>query len=393
MTRTRRPFLHALSILCTWPALAVTAAWLCALVLTDRFHALQYLWWAPAVVMAPALLLLLLCAAVLARAAGRAAGQAGGRGVAGGLHAKARGAAWVVLACAVALCVWEARLLRLPRSEAATPGSVRIMAWNPSVSFMDDFHERLLALRPDVVAIANNPARAQWTVMREEMGPASDAVRFRRLTILARYPVVRWGGTSLGVTGARPIVHRWPNGEEKVVDDGHALFAELDTTPLLGRNIIVWAVDLPSDPALHRMKVMREAAEALATFSGPVYRRTADGLDQPEDPDLARAEWGGTGFPTPDFILGDFNTPRGSASLSLLLRRCLGGESAGGGYVNAHEQAGRGLSGTWPREYPLFAIDNLFIGGSWRAKTMQTPDPGAGVHSPVVADVVLRGVP
>lgn len=53
----------------------------------------------------------------------------------------------------------------------------------------------------------------------------------------------------------------------------------------------------------------------------------------------------------PDFLAGDFNTPRGSRLLSPLSP----------GYRHGYEMAGSGWSYTWPTLLPMMSIDHLFI--------------------------------
>lgn len=53
----------------------------------------------------------------------------------------------------------------------------------------------------------------------------------------------------------------------------------------------------------------------------------------------------------PDFLAGDFNTPRKSRLLSPLAP----------GFVHAYDQAGQGWSYTWPTFLPVLAIDHLFV--------------------------------
>ncbi len=53
----------------------------------------------------------------------------------------------------------------------------------------------------------------------------------------------------------------------------------------------------------------------------------------------------------PDFLAGDFNTPRGSRLLSPIAA----------GYGHAYEIAGYGWSYTWPTLLPVMSLDHLFV--------------------------------
>ena len=69
-------------------------------------------------------------------------------------------------------------------------------------------------------------------------------------------------------------------------------------------------------------------------------------------------------------IVGDFNTPRGSASL-----RALVGERR-----EVFAARGWGPGGTWPRRMPLWGIDLGFVGRDVDVEGARVLDPGAGGH-------------
>ena len=163
-------------------------------------------------------------------------------------------------------------------------------------------------------------------------GDASASVRSSRahhrsamgIVASSTVPIDRFEGISLGFEAT----HR----NSPWNDRGRALVLEV-------ADRVIWVVDLPSDPALSREWVAKEASARIAS----------------------------AGFPAPDVVLGDFNITRGSRSLRHL----------DGGLPGAHTQAGRGLGLTFPRDLPLVAIDLVFASGVHRHEVV---DPGAGSH-------------
>lgn len=248
-------------------------------------------------------------------------------------------------------------------------GGQRLVFWNAATDFMDDYAEKIAGVRPSIVCIANPAAYCKWEVIREAVGgDASDAQRYGRLACFGPWRVLRWGGTSLEIQGAKT---RYFDGKPSV-DRGQAMFVEFDATAEYGRPIVVWVLDLPSDINLSRQAMMKQAAAAINGFSGPVMVRGKGGLD--EEVEAPK------GFPAADIIAGDFNTPRGSASLELIA----------GGLAHAYEQAGYGPEPTWHREYPLVAIDHVFTGGPVRAVGYSSVDVGAGKHRMQIVDLGAR---
>ena len=115
----------------------------------------------------------------------------------------------------------------------------------------------------------------------------------------------------------------------------------------------IWIVDLPSDPQRSRKEV---------------FKALLDG---------AQAK----GLGAPDIVVGDFNVTRHSRAL----------ESAFPGYRNAFDESGSGWSGTWPRTWPLWQIDQVLVGPGLTARLYEVIDPGTGHHR--MQRVVLRQLP
>ncbi|MEZ6242633.1 MAG: endonuclease/exonuclease/phosphatase family protein [Phycisphaerales bacterium] len=297
---------------------------------------------------------------------------------------------FLALACLL-LTVWmlfgEWRVQRYFMPSDARPTDLRVVHWNMSVAQRArGAGDVILAQHPDVALVVNIRTDDLRQSLYEQLatlggkpaeGESAGAdVHFLNrgtLVVATRLPIRRWGVVALDAVESK--LEEWRSGW----DPGRVYFLELDTSgeaSMGGRPLIVWALDLPSDPTMSRAEVMRAAARAVKNWQGPVYAPDGIGRWIPSDlvdvtPDEA------TGFPKPDLVIGDFNTPRGSHSV-----RALVGDMDG-----AFAQAGRGAVGTWPRRFPLWQIDQAFVGGDVEATRYRILNPGMSEHRMQVVDL------
>jgi hypothetical protein len=167
-----------------------------------------------------------------------------------------------------------------------------------------------------------------WNMTHEDDGTADRYAR-RLAAFDADVSIV----TNVGLTVGRPAFRQWAQVQLLVVD----------ARSRLGRPLVIWIVDMPSDPALHRMRPARDARRFL----------------------------GNTDAPTADIVIGDFNTTRGSAALS----------HGWPGLVHAFDRAGRGYGATFHRRWPLYHIDHLLIRPDLPLNGYELIDPGTGRHT------------
>jgi endonuclease/exonuclease/phosphatase family metal-dependent hydrolase len=137
----------------------------------------------------------------------------------------------------------------------------------------------------------------------------------------------------------------------------------IDTNEALGRPLIVYAVDLPSNPRQPRMELARRLRTMLdhpAHFGGPA-----------PDP-----------LPTPDVVIGDFNMTRGSASIDALFPDLR----------HAFDEAGHGYSATFHRGWllPLYHIDHMLLGPGVHALRYEITDRGVSRHRSQEAWIAAR---
>lgn len=355
--------------------IAAGIAWVLSRVFTDRFAWTQPVWWVPSpVLLAPLWLAGLWTTITIARLY-RRAGRHGG--------ASARGAWCRVLVSLAALgslltvVIHELGLHRAvplvsahDASSATSPDVCRLIFWNQAGQEAGEIAPAFLEHEPTVLVLANRHSSTMTGDLARafaETGRVYPAVGWP-FDVFSRWPVLQWGTTSIGLEGRS----RGGDGQTRR-DSGWAGWYELETP---GGPLVIWAIDLPSDPRAHRMPLAREAGRSIAEWQGAARTRDGDGysfgrLEQP-------------GFPAPDVIVGDFNIPRGSASLGVFLDAACAGPMR-----DSFAVAGVGWDRTWPRALPIWAIDHCFVAEGIGVRSWTTDDPGIGGHRSVVVELVL----
>ncbi len=340
--------LRLLAALCTLLAWVVLMAWLLGRVVSDRWLWSQFLFWLPTLAAIVSACVLTIVAAIL-------------RGVAPPRNRRRSSTARL---CTIALLLAllgvttyftliECRVLASSPSET-TPRQARVVFWNPSSWVRQGTVEALMPFAPDIAIVANAPAGVRWRRLIEADHAERTVVFVGRFHVVSCWPVIRRGGTTLGLSGRVPHPRRHkPDMPRYSNDPGWAVFMEFDTPhgPL-----VVWTIDLPSDITMSRRNIASKARAAIDAW------RDGDGR----------------GFPPPDLIVGDFNMTRGSFAMQTLV----------GDLKDAYAQAGRGYTATWPRIGPILHIDHAFTAAPWRAIGYSVANPGTGNHRMLVLDLV-----
>ena len=333
-------------------AAVLVLAWVVGHTLTDRYVVTQYLWWVPTVVVLVLAWPMVFVAWSLEKVASRLAGFQ--------LRPLVTAALFVIT---VVACFrsWHVHRYLMP----AGSGDLRVVYWNLAVDpGAEHAAAAVLAEEPDLAVVANPRWGGQRNELLESLAslgpidadPAAVHVLFRdEIAIATRGRLTRFGQVSFEMGSSEPE------------DRGVVVFVEV--TGLAGEPTTVWVVDLPSRVSLHRAAVTARAREAIEGWTGPEF--VADDLGRWEATDPSGP------FPPADLIVGDFNTPRGSGSLSALT----------GGLVESHAAAGRGLGDTWPREFAILPIDLLFADAGYRIRRHRVPDPGSGRHRMLVVEL------
>jgi|GEM_PF-1684061 len=396
-----------------WSAAVLgTVAWFIGRLFTDDHLWTQYLFWIPslATVLGCSMCLVL---AFLLRVIGHRIASAERRHNASTRRTRpARGlyraaAALIAIMLAHSTLVEWRMLASGPQARLGSDGSNawRLSYWNVSGSERGPWVSNVLAADPDLVIIANAWGYKSFLEFRETFkggkGPTNSVFFDLRFMVATRWPLLRWGSTDLRLPAsdeARKL------GQDRFfrVDPGRAAFLELDVSEhpamkRLGRPLVVWVLDLPSDISVHRPLVTSNAMSAIASLgAAPMAYREGEWL-----PTSDRVP-----FPPPDVIVGDFNIPRGSGSLRTIAVNA----------VDAFDAAGAGYSGTFPAQRdvalqalsrtpgqpsivarglawligrPWWKIDHAFVNPPCRVTGYRVLDPGSGTHRLQMLD--LRG--
>lgn len=356
-------FAHALLAVITS---LLMLSWFAGWWLTDRWVLTQYAWWGGLAILGAAIALT--GTSIVVRRLFRPPPP----------RSRTDRLIWVMIGIGVILEAWHqfnCSSLVGPTAASRTP-ELSIVHCNLGVEGTSKDESQAFARRlvstgqPDilVISIANYPV--QWAALRSAMGhtPAHpvNVTEGPSGKIFSTWPVASSRAFVI------PTLPEWaidpPEWIQRAIGSGQNLAGiqrrnlerfeptfihavTLDTTAKLGRPFTLYFVDYPSSPLISRAAVAAAVRQRMNQMMTP----TIPG----EKP-----------VPPPDLIIGDFNTPRGSASLRTIMP----------GYSPATDAAGLGLLGTFPRSTPLLHIDNALVSPDWRATDYTTIDPGIGEH-------------
>lgn len=350
--------------------LALLVAWGTGRVLTDEHRWSQYLYWVPTAWVVTGVLGL--CA--LSWISGRLATRLSGDILRPVVTLGALGAlGWM------GLVEWRGTNLVRASVDPGRP-SLRVVFWNNSSKIrLTGADEGLAALGAGLLIVTNpTTGEADRAGLLEVLAETGDgqAGGDTPVHVLDRWEVCV--GSRLPIVGYGEVLMARSEGADETWRTGsfggRAMFLELDASeefPGLGRPLVVWMFDLPSDPGLHKMEPARIARTVTERFTGPVYRPDASG-------GVVASTDTVDGFPPPDVVVGDFNTPRGSASVRTIV----------GNMESAHAQGGFGPDYTWEQPWAWWAIDLMFVGQGWRARRFDAVGLEGHAHAAIVGDIV-----
>jgi endonuclease/exonuclease/phosphatase family metal-dependent hydrolase len=311
-------------------AFLLLLAWLMGRIASDRWPWSQWLLWIPT----PAALAAALLGALAALRPSRRPRVR-----------RRRLLRWVAASFAVVIyfILIEHRWLRSAPNVDDRSSSVKLAHWNLTVRIdspdaLQGVMDRLIDLDSDITVLAG-PAYAAWQPpVIEALGQGQQPVSLGPLVVLSRMPIL-----TVDQIGA---------------DQAFVLVVKIDATAKLGRPIVLYAVDLPSNPYLSRMAMAQR-----------VRRLLDDSI-------------GSDNIPPPDLVAGDFNLTRHSASLARLFPNM----------EHAYDQAGHGYGATFNRRWmlPLYHIDHVLVAPGFVAKRYDLVDPGMTRHKAQLAWIGTR---
>lgn len=372
MNKALRRLFSLASAILRGASLLILLAWTIGRLFTDTFYLTQLLSWIPTVGV------VCVVASMLAASWALTVLARGSQAQPDVLHkGRLPRLRWIAAAWWLGVTLWgmayEHRFFVSPPAIDMSPSDLRIAFWNlggiPSDGWLDNAH----ALKSDILIVVGGggwkPINEfqNWTSPEQVSNLRSDI-----FNVSARIPVLEYASTILGVSQGAGLDPRAADGVRESRDPGRAMYMLVDVqgTPManLGRPLVVWVIDLPSDLSLHRADVTEEAASAVRAWKGYTMVRREDGTYGKGEP---RA-----GFPAPDIIMGDFNIPASSASLRTLV----------GGMTDAYRAAGAGYAATWPADTPIWRLDQAFVGSELRANAFHTRTMGTGSHALIWLD-------
>lgn len=359
-----------LSTLALLPGILILAAWMLGNLCSDRWYWSQWLEWIPTSVA-------LLASGVFFSLAG----LLHPRGPRDQRPSRARllaSVAWGLVLVYMLLVDW-----RMPNAfkqpEQPGPSSTRVLFWNAAAEDEPGWSRAALGENADLVVLVSVKNHDELARISKSMGESESVIVTERFTVLSRRKIERYALTQLDIAPGEGLDPRQRTGTRRWADPGHAMFIELaadEHRPPM----CVWVLDLPSDLSLARHDVAGQAARVVREFKGPALKPNRLEAWVEDDSTTLR------GFPEPDLIIGDFNIPRGSASLDAITR----------GKPNAFDQCGFGPTASWPCKWPrtrhaiwpILHLDQMFAGVTLRATSYTLIDPGSGAHRMQRADLV-----
>lgn len=258
----------------------------------------------------------------------------------------------------------------------ARPGSIRLVHWNQEalsitktiVPMRDE-----IGYAPDVLLVNSNQPGQIFEQSLKTLARPYALQRHAGFVIASAFPILRSRAFHISLVGTsregtrehqarRWMEDRWNEWAQALglarrefprAVAGAIVLIELDTRQKLGRTTTLWWVDLPSDPFAPRWA------------NAKIVRARIDELSAAIDPDSGRSL-----LPPADIVIGDFNTPRGSASLDLIT----------GSLPHAFDLAGWGDARSFPRTYPVIHVDHTFVSPGLSVEAYELIRPSQGDH-------------
>ncbi|MFK7759605.1 MAG: hypothetical protein AB8C13_06635 [Phycisphaerales bacterium] len=402
--------LRLLSGVLGWIGCGVCVLYVLSRVVTDRVEWMQLVWWVPVAWWLIGIWGMWVLSWVLGRIAKRSLRARKVRGVAGQITAVRVMVVMAVLITAqivVGVQRWHRGVLGGDGIDARDTDSLRFVHWNIGASGFDLELgiSRLIAMDADVYLLSNSrwdgqrrgliegltvEARGDGAEERTGGDTGYRAVTIGSVIVVSRMDVER---VSLSYLEADP---NSGGGRQSTGDRGWVCRVKFDEDDL-----VVWLVDLPSQPSAWRMGTIGRAVDAIESRrSGiQVYERVASGDDgEAVVRNRVRSMEDDGSLDRPGLVIGDFNTPRGSASIGLF-----DVFDAGSGFEDSFGERGYGRGRSWVPvrlkwswvgsglmlDLADWHIDLSLTGNGWRTTGYRLFEAAGGPeHRAQVVDIV-----
>lgn len=302
-----RLIIQILGVQCMLIGGVLVLAWLVGRVLSDRYLFSQWLLWIPTPAMLPAVLL------------GLIGSLAPGRKP---RLKRRRLRVWALLALCIA-CYFGLIEHKLLKPAPPAEGDLTISHWNMTAWNTDDDRLQVLDWLSDLTILVDAWGLQRNTELMDTLPEDFRIIRVRRLTILTRLEVIE----------TRPLIAR---------DLTNVILLRLNCTESLGRELVVYVVDLPSDPKMSRMAIAADLRKLLSEVDAP----------------------------RPDVVVGDFNMTRNGVAFQSIFPEL----------HHAFVDGGHGYAASFHRLCPLYHIDHILLDDALRAGRYDLIDHDLGRH-------------
>jgi endonuclease/exonuclease/phosphatase (EEP) superfamily protein YafD len=291
---------------------AVTESWGVGLIATDRWEWSQWLAWIPTQVTIAFIFIALVCSTI----------------------AKFKRLMYIFTAMLLATSAWFVFVENAFFIERNKIDGLRVVSWtmsHPKEKVSKESADKLIAYAGDITILTHGWHVRGEPSIKEWIGPNNRRVVSGPFTLLTKLPVLE----------ARTLV----------ASDGiYISMFTVDAIDLIGKEITVWAIDLPSTITMPRMETARRALRLLNS----------------------------TEVQEPDIVLGDFNMTRNAYSIKTMFPHL----------TDASNSAGVGLLASFPASYPLYHIDHILHGESVACTSYQLVNPRIGRHCVQIAEFI-----
>ena len=212
-------------------------------------------------------------------------------------------------------------------SSNATAGDLRIAAWTMSHSkqkVAKESADLIVQLDPDLMLLTHGWHVRGEPSIKDWLGDDGKTLINGPFTFLTRLP---------------PIEVR-----SLVASDGIYISSfKLDATKQLGKELVVFAIDLPFN--------FLESKSSIVSRARRLLNKTVVEI--------------------PDLVIGDFNMTRNSNAMKQLFPAM----------KDAWDYGGTGWSSSYHRAFPLFHIDHILVSEDFQSLSYELIDPQLGRHS------------
>lgn len=294
-------------------AISIVELWILGEFLSDQWSWSQWITWIPTL----AVLIVVVCAISIA------------------FISKSKLQTILLSVTACTLFIWFSTVENHLFTTNDKKGDLRIVSWTMSHSKKSSSFESaelLIDLDGDLTLLSHGWYVRGEPIVKDWLGSGGRKVTNGPFTLLTKQKVL--------------------NVQTLVASDGiFVSMFEIDTTPTLGKPIILWAVDLPSSFRDSKMEIAKRAKRLLYTQQ----------------------------VAPPDIVIGDFNMTRNSASIKTIFPDL----------HDASDQGGVGWLASYPMSFPLYHIDHVLLADSLYASSYRLINPRIGRHRVQITELEL----